>query len=442
MDILTEQGATYDECFAKIVERHGPNIHILRHQKIRTGGLWGFFEKDAVELSYIINRSTERWTAGSAHSAPPRTADFHEEKRKILTHAASTSPALASRMAPQLAALSAAAQRPVQPAGGSGSAAESVDINEVLRAVQRLGEKIDRGQGGSAAEENAQHDTLEKLEKLFELNDFSPTFSRQMISRVKKEFSLDALDRYDEIQDAVVEWIGQSFSVWTDGHAARPRIIVLVGPTGVGKTTTVAKLAASYSLAAAKGSRPLNVRIITIDNYRIGAIQQIEIYGNIMNIPVSCAQTPSDLKTLMAMYAQDVDIILIDTIGKSPRDYTRIAEMRQFLDAAGPLPEVHLAVSATTKSTDMREIIQQYETFGYGSVIITKFDETTRVGNIISILNEKQKAVSYVTTGQRVPQDFEQASIVRFLTNLEGFRINRTRIENLFPPGESIFQWR
>jgi flagellar biosynthesis protein FlhF len=90
----------------------------------------------------------------------------------------------------------------------------------------------------------------------------------------------------------------------------------------------------------------------------------------------------------------------------------------------------------------MREIMQQYETFGYNSVIITKFDETTHVGNIISVLAEKQKPVAYITTGQRVPQDFEQASVVRFLTNLEGFRVNRTRVDELFPQAPTRFEWR
>ncbi len=160
-----------------------------------------------------------------------------------------------------------------------------------------------------------------------------------------------------------------------------------------------------------------------------------------MNIPVSCAETPQDLEKLMALY-QDVDIVLIDTIGKSPKDYSRIAEMRHFLDSAGPISDIHLAMSATTKASDMREIMQQYETFGYGSVIITKFDETTRVGNIISTMGEKKKPIAYITTGQRVPQDFEQASVVRFLTNLEGFRVNRSKIEEQFPQSETRFEWR
>ena len=447
MDIFTEQAATYDECIAKITGKHGPNIHVLRQKKIRTGGFLGFFEHDAIELNFMLSRDSGRPGPGP-NQRPP---DFDEERKKILNQAARTSPELANRVAPHIASLdsrisaSGPAGRPSSPAQGASSKEASAAANEnletILDAVKKLEARMEKN---SAAQDsrNEDHPTITRIEALLEKNDFSPSFIKNICARIKKDFSLENLDNYDLVQDTVLEWIGESILISENSGTVRPRVIVLVGPTGVGKTTTVAKLAAAYSLAATKGSRPLSVRVITIDNYRIGAKQQIEIYGNIMNIPVSCAETPNDLKTLMAMYAQDVDIVLIDTIGKSPRDYTRIAEMRQFLDAAGPISDVHLAMSATTKTSDMREIMQQYETFGYRSVIITKFDETVRVGNIISVLGEKQKPLAYITNGQRVPQDFEQASVVRFLTNLEGFRVNRSRIEELFPLDETKFEWR
>ena len=191
------------------------------------------------------------------------------------------------------------------------------------------------------ADKAGEHETISKIEILLENNDFSSSYIRKLLTRARNEFTLEDLDNYDLVQETIVNWIGESIQIAQNRSTVRPRIIALVGPTGVGKTTTVAKLAAAYSLAAAKGSRPLNVRVITIDNYRIGAKQQIEIYGNIMNIPVSCAETPSDLQTLVAMY-QDVDVILIDTIGKSPKDFSRIAEMRHFLDAAGHCSDVYL----------------------------------------------------------------------------------------------------
>ncbi len=432
MDILSEQAATYEDCIGKIRQKYGPNIQILRQKKIRMGGFMGFWERDGIELYFMLSRDPARFV--------PKAQEFDEERKKILRQAVSSSPELAAKMGPSIAAMESRAQSAQNVAVPPMSQSDKDRMEAILRAVKNLEAKIDRP-AGREAEATSEHETLARLEGLLELNDFSASYIRNILSRAKAEFSLEELDDFDGVQDRVLGWIGESIPVASNSGAARPRVIVLVGPTGVGKTTTVAKLAAAYSLAAAKGSRPLNVRVITIDNYRIGAKQQIEIYGNIMNIPVSCAETPQDLEKLMALY-QDVDIVLIDTIGKSPKDYTRIAEMRHFLDSAGPVSDIHLAMSATTKASDMREIMQQYETFGYRSVIITKFDETTRVGNIISTMGEKKKPIAYITTGQRVPQDFEQASVVRFLTNLEGFRVNRSRIEERFPQSETRFEWR
>lgn len=430
MDILSEQAATYDECLEKIRGKYGPDVQILRQKKVKTGGVFGFFERDAIELYFMLSRSPLRTTL-----AP---ADFDAERKKIIREAVKSAPSIGARVPEVTPSQKRPEHQFASPTKTPDPGADQLDA--ILKAVRKLESRIARDTDAQETQVT-EHETLSRLEELLDRNDFSSGYSRALLSRVRSEFSLEELSDYDRVQDCVIEWIGQTIKVRDVTSTVRPRIIALVGPTGVGKTTTVAKLAAAFSLAAQKGSRPLNVRVITIDNYRIGAKQQIEIYGNIMNIPVSCAENPADLKALIAMY-QDADIILIDTIGKSPKDYAKIAEMRHFLDAAGPISDVHLALSATTKATDMREIMQQYETFGYDSVIITKFDETSRVGNIVSALDERKKPLAYVTTGQRVPQDFEPASVVRFLTNLEGFRINRARVDELFPVSETRFEWR
>ncbi len=438
MDILIEQAATYDECLKKIHDKHGPHIHVLRQKQVKLGGFLGFFERDGIELSFIISREAQR-------SVPvqQRPLSFEDEKARIIRQAARTSPELAARVAPQLEALrqQEGERSKNEQVRTSTVVRENVaDMDSILKAVKKLEQKLDRVPDPSSSD-SSDHETIVKVQELLERNDFSPSFIRTLCSRICSEFSLQELGDFQAIQDTVVEWIGEKIAIHYPRTTDRPQKMVLVGPTGVGKTTTVAKLAAVHALGAIKGTRPLNVRIITIDNYRIGAKQQIETYGNIMNIPVSYAETADDLRSLIAMY-QDVDIILIDTIGKSPKDYAKIAEMRHILDAAGPVSDVFLAMSATTKSSDMREIMQQYETFGYSSVIVTKFDETTRVGNIISMLEERKKPLAYITTGQRVPQDFEEPSVVKLLIHLDGFRINRSRIEDVFPVSGTRFEWR
>jgi flagellar biosynthesis protein FlhF len=171
--------------------------------------------------------------------------------------------------------------------------------------------------------------------------------------------------------------------------------------------------------------------MVTIDNYKIAAKKQIETYAEIMQIPVSFAESRSDLQKILDLYG-DMDIVLIDTIGKSPNDFAKLGEMRSVLDACGSESEVHLAISATTKTSDVEEIFRQFEPFKYRSVILTKLDETYRIGNIISILSEQKKPLSYVTDGQMVPQDIEPASVSRLLLSLEGFRADKEHIESKF----------
>jgi flagellar biosynthesis protein FlhF len=199
----------------------------------------------------------------------------------------------------------------------------------------------------------------------------------------------------------------------------------------VGKTTTIAKLAAAYGVNG-WGKEPLRVVMITIDGYRIAAREQLEKYGDIMQIPVAFVSDEKELRKTIAFYQDDVDLILVDTIGKSPRDAVELGKMKQFLEVCGASAEVHLAMTSGTKFSDIREILRQFAPFNYQSVVITKLDETIRVGNVISALFADGKPISYITDGQGVEKYIHRASVVRLLINLEGFLIDRDAIEQRF----------
>ncbi len=180
------------------------------------------------------------------------------------------------------------------------------------------------------------------------------------------------------------------------------RIVVLIGPTGVGKTTTIAKIAANFSLIGDK-----NVGLITVDTYRIAAVEQLKTYAEIIGIPVQVAYSPRELKDCIERMA-DRDLILIDTAGRSHNNYLQIGELKNYLE--GIEAEIHLVISATTKSRDVDEIIKAFGQVSIDRVIITKLDETATYGVVLQTCERTKAPLSFVTTGQGVPEDIEVAT--------------------------------
>jgi flagellar biosynthesis protein FlhF len=187
--------------------------------------------------------------------------------------------------------------------------------------------------------------------------------------------------------------------VKTCGIASGRRAVMLVGPTGVGKTTTVAKLA---SWAMRNRKRPA---LINLDNYRIGAHEQIRIYSRIMGIPLDIAQDAAALRKSLSKYA-DRDIIFIDTTGRNPRDEDHINEIRLLHESGFPM-ETHLLMSASSDDAFMAESHRYYRRLPIDCIAFTKVDEAVRFGPIYNLLSIYQKPVAYMTTGQRVPDDIE-----------------------------------
>lgn len=183
-------------------------------------------------------------------------------------------------------------------------------------------------------------------------------------------------------------------------QCGRPTIVALVGPTGVGKTTTVAKLAANLCLREHR-----KVGLITIDTYRIAAVDQLRTYAEIIDIPLQVVMTPNQLKDAVARLA-DKDVLLIDTAGRSQRDVTKIGELRAYFDVIRP-DEVHLVLSSTCTADVLLDTIQRFQAVGIDRVIFTKLDEAIGFGAMLACLQKADAQLSYVTTGQDVPDDIE-----------------------------------
>lgn len=201
--------------------------------------------------------------------------------------------------------------------------------------------------------------------------------------------------------------VGGSIKLSSDG----PIIVALVGPTGSGKTTTLAKLAAHYALNKQK-----NVSIITADTYRIAAIEQIRTFAEIIKIQLQVVFSPDEVGAALAACEND-DIVFVDTAGRSQKNHEHMKTLEQLMEVLKP-NETHLVLSATTKDSDLRDMIKRYQKIAISKLLFTKLDETSRIGNIYNAVYTSGIPVSYCTFGQSVPDDIELAQPGRFAQRL------------------------
>jgi flagellar biosynthesis protein FlhF len=202
-------------------------------------------------------------------------------------------------------------------------------------------------------------------------------------------------------------------------NKGQQKVMMFVGPTGVGKTTTLAKLAARYSYLA---QQRYKVGIITLDTYRIGAVEQLFQYAKMMRLPVEDVVDINDFENAIKSLAY-CDIILVDTVGSSQYDKEKLLKLDTFLKDSSAQIDVNLVLSAGTKLEDLKEIYSNYSFLNIDTLIFTKLDETKVFGNIFSLIYETKKPISYFSTGQEVPDDLRISSS-EFLVEciLDGFK--------------------
>lgn len=244
-----------------------------------------------------------------------------------------------------------------------------------------------------------------EIRKLLKENDFDEEISEDIIKRYLLKNPEVREEYKEDLKEILKDMINISEEKDEDGA------IILVGPTGVGKTTTIAKLAGKKSLIEKK-----KTALITIDTYRIGAVEQLKTYAEIMNIPFRVVVTLKDMDDAIEEF-KDYDVLLIDTTGRSSKNTMQISELRAFISKVNT-KNINLVVSATTKNNDIKSIIEGFKCLQYSKVIITKLDETSTYGSIMNIMCSSKKDVQYFTTGQNVPDDmtyFSEEKIIKLL---------------------------
>jgi len=292
-------------------------------------------------------------------------------------------------------------------------------VNNMESVLQKIYEQVSHGNQKTAdkviqSEENPKTKASELFYNNLLKNEVENDIAKQLIDIIQGKIRDNAnINDTGAILYNMVSGILGKPEVLKLREDGKPTVVIFVGPTGVGKTTTLAKIAANYSLNHKK-----KVGLITADTYRIAAVEQLKTYAEILGMPVEVIYSINEINDAKDKY-QDKDIILIDTAGRSYRNKSQFDELKMLVDASHA-DEVFLVLSTTTGVRNCRDILQSYDFLKDYKLIFTKLDETPALGVILNARRLTNKSLSYVTIGQSVPDDIEVANVDKITKNLLG----------------------
>ena len=286
------------------------------------------------------------------------------------------------------------------------SAELTPQFTEQLDSIQKMLENLGRNRTGSASDE-IPNELFHLYTELIDA-DVEDNVARDLIFRLRENCTptqLSEANAAKTLLTAMVESEVRIGSPITLQRGAR-KIVALVGPTGVGKTTTIAKLAANFRLRDG-----VKMGLVTVDTYRIAAVEQLRTYAEIIDLPMKVVTNPLEMRRAIDELA-GLDLILIDTAGRSPRDELQIQELKSLL-AEADVDEVHLVLSMTSSIRSIQATAEKFTAANTTSLILTKLDEAAGMGGLLSVSRQVPLPISYLTTGQDVPDDIEPSNASR-----------------------------
>lgn len=386
MTIRTYRGKSVAEAIALVKKDLGRQAVILSTRTYKSGGLFGFRARMMTEIT------ASDQPPGRGMPMVPRS----KAEKKPEAFVPSSAPAEPSLKQVAQMIVAANAKTPIE---------------DELAAIKRMVGQVLRS--ASAPTQPGMPEALfECYQKMLE-SAVASEIASDIAGQVRDELNQAELRDPERVRRAVLGRLASLIPVCGEGVKAargidgRPLTIALVGPTGVGKTTTIAKLAATYRLK--QGRR---VGLITCDTYRIAAVDQLRTYAGIINIPLRVAMSPAEMRSACAAMA-DSDVILIDTAGRAPRDVARLNELKALIGAAAP-HQTHLVLSSSSAEASLLDAAERFAPLGCDRVILTKLDEAVSFGVVVNVLKRLNTRLSFVTTGQEVPDHIEAMTPDRF----------------------------
>lgn len=375
-------GDNVAETMGKVKQELGYEAVILQTREFREGGFLGFFGTMKVEITAAIEEEPVR---GPKKPTPDDEYEVEEVKLPI-----------------------------AQPV--SNSEDQPGALQGEIKAMRLMLEKMNKQMVGLGEEKSVWPPLLQRWADHLQDRGVNGNLVKRLMSQVQQtltpeEWAEDARV-YARLEASVSQLCGQTAPL--ELGINKPRIVALIGPTGVGKTTTIGKLAAGFSVVDKR-----KVALITADTYRVAAVEQLKTFGEIIGVTVDVVMTPTELVKALKLHT-DKELIFIDTAGRSPHHDLHMSELRAFLNKAQP-DVTMLVMSATTQLTDQLRIYQRFEDLST-HLIFTKLDETACAGSLLSILEQTTLPTAYLTNGQNVPYDIEVAtenSLARYVLGEE-----------------------
>lgn len=402
------------EALARVKQDLGRDAVILNTRHIRRGGVLGVGARAMVEVTATADdrvTALRRQLAVAGEDAPERSAGAPAIDRV----AGKTKP-----VAP------GAAAAPIDEAAPAISAKVGLpsELREELEAIRRMVGDVMRNQRAARAP-RAPAELIDQYTALIG-QEVAEEIAEQIVEQLRQRLAIgsvmigastgageaaDARVRA-ELRACIAEFVPASSPL--DAPATgRAVVLAFVGPTGVGKTTTIAKLAANLSLRAGR-----RVGLITLDAYRIAAADQLRTYAQIMDVPMHAVTTAEGLCATLEEL-RSLDVVLIDTAGCSQKDGERIEDLARLLGAARP-DEVHLVLSSTSRESTILEAAERFAACGVNHLVFTKIDEAIGFGVLLNVLRAVNLRLSYLTHGQSVPGDIERGSAQRIAELIVG----------------------
>jgi flagellar biosynthesis protein FlhF len=394
MEIKTFRARSVPEALDLVRRELGPHATVL-HTREQARGLWGRFLGTRQYEVAATTTTTTTTTTGD----PPASESAHRRAASDTQHPDKST----ATAKPRDAAGHPTAPDPPMAPGTVAANDRRDDPADNRMSLPRTWSQ----EGPTEAHDGLFQAYLDLVEA-----DTDEEIARELIAHLSEEPGIEALKplavraRLARLLEHQIRTTGPIDPPSGTGH-----LVALVGPTGVGKTTTIAKLAANYRLRENR-----RVGLITVDTYRIAAVEQLRTYAEIIDLPMEVVATPREMRAAVDKM-RHFDLVLMDTAGRSPHDDVKIRELRALLTEAQPA-EVQLVLSATSSPRHLSATVERFAPLGVTAAVLTKLDEATGLGGALTIACQADLPLSYFTDGQNVPDDISVAQAQPLVASL------------------------